>query len=348
MNQQEYRDFLLSHIPGSKPASGGSMINCRCRYCPDSRDPKSKHMYISIPKNDREPSFYYCHKCHASGIVTNKTLLDWNIYEDNIAVALIELNRNAKRYSKNTKYFASYYNLTNPIPEDNELNRIKLNYIRNRIGYPITYQECKDYKIALSLNDLLRVNRVEQLTRAENIVEQLDGNFLGFISIDNAFLNMRRLCEPGLLFEGIDKRYINYKIFDKFDTSERFYTIPTSIDLTAPSRIKINIAEGPFDILSIYLNVRNKEPGIYTSIAGSNYYGQALYFLERFKLPYVELHFYPDNDNLGSANQMNIVANNLKELDLSMPIYIHRNMYPNEKDFGVDPSHIQESIMRLN
>jgi hypothetical protein len=116
---------------------------------------------------------------------------------------------------------------------------------------------------------------------------------------------MRRTCDEGIVYKGIDKRYINYKIFDKFDTSERFYTIPTRVNLNNPYRTKIHIAEGPFDILSIYENLRHREEGIYTSIAGSNYKGLAMYFLERYKLPFTEIHFYPDNDNIASTSKIN-------------------------------------------
>jgi hypothetical protein len=156
---------------------------------------------------------------------------------------------------------------------------------------------------------------------------------------------MRRVCDEGKVYKSIDKRYINYKLFDKFDTSERFYTIPTRLDLTKPERIKINIAEGPFDILSIYKNIRKEEPGIYSSVAGSNYIGLCLYFLETFKLPYVEFHIYPDNDKYGSNEVMNKISYTLK--DIGAPIYIHRNLYDGQKDFGVSPDKIKESIYRL-
>ena len=62
MNSDAYREFLLKSIPTAVSASGGKEVNCRCLYCPDSRDPKSKHMYISIPQSDSEPSLYNCYK----------------------------------------------------------------------------------------------------------------------------------------------------------------------------------------------------------------------------------------------------------------------------------------------
>jgi hypothetical protein len=149
------------------------------------------------------------------------------------------------------------------------------------------------------------------------------------------------VCDEGLVYKTIDKRYVNYNIFNEFNT-DRFYTIPTSIDLANPERIKIHIAEGPFDILSIYLNCRHMEPGIYTSVAGSNYLGIIIYFLENYMLPYTEIHLYPDNDKYGSKSNMDRIKRYLSPL--KTPLIVHRNLFQGEKDFGVSPDRIREVI----
>ena len=345
MNSEVYRNFLLANIPSASKASGGREVTCRCFYCPDSADKSHGHMYISIPQSDTEPSMYHCFKCLCSGIVTHKTLIDWGIYDEQIAIDLSKTNQNAAnnvKYSNmfnNVHYRLHIYNTT-----VNEVSEIKRNYINSRIGTNMSFEELRSLKIVLNLNDLLAENRIQKVTRDPSIVAQLDGNFIGFVSIDNAFLNMRRICDKGLVDKSIDKRYINYKIFDKFDTSERFYTIPTNVDLAA-GRVKIHIAEGPFDILSIYKNVRKEEPGIYTSIAGSNYMGLAYYFLSNYMLPYSEFHIYPDNDTPGGNRKMQKLSAYLGSMGI--PCYIHRNMYPGEKDFGVPMDHIDEKIMTL-
>ena len=346
MNTAQYRDYLLHAIPSASPASGGRVINCRCFFCPDSRNPNSKHMYISIPQNQNEPSLYYCHKCHASGVVTYKNLIEWDIYDDNIAMELIELN---KACSKNKSFSKFTRNTHYPVrvasTRVDKISEIKLKYINDRLGTNLTYEECRRLKIILNLYDVMKDNKIQDFTRDDMIVDQLDKNFLGFLSIDNAFLNMRRVCPEGLVEKSIDKRYINYKLYDKYDTSERFYTIPTTVNLCSSERVKIHIAEGPFDILSIYKNVRAEEPGIYTCIAGSNYKGLVIYFLETFKIPYCEFHIYPDNDKYGSTKNISKIAEYLRPLRI--PLYIHRNMFPNEKDFGVRPENIRESIMSV-
>lgn len=348
MNTAAYREYLLQTIPSAVSASGGKVINCRCFFCPDSKNPHSKHFYISIPQSKNDPSLFYCHKCHSKGIMTYKKLIEWNIYDDNIAVELIDHNKECESNAAFRSMAAlahHHYTIRHLTTRDNEISQIKLNYINNRIGYNFTYGELRKLKIVLNLGDLIKDNNINKLTRNADIVDQLDINFIGFLSIDNGFLNMRRLCEEGNVYKGIDKRYINYRLFDKEDTTERFYTIPTAVDLCSPQRIKVHVAEGPFDILSVYKNVRKEEPGIYTSIGGSNYKGIAMYFLEHYKLPYTEFHFYPDNDKFGSTRNMQAISEYLKPLGI--PVWLHRNTFPNQKDFGVSPNLITESIIRL-
>lgn len=345
MNSEQYKEFLLASIPGAKIVSGGSHINCRCRECPDSKNINSAHMYISIPKDNTEPSLYYCHKCNCKGIVTHNTLIDWGIYDKDIALELDNLN---KRISKLPKYknsliFKAFY-LYNDRTAVDDISEAKRQYICNRIGVNLTYKELQDLKIILNLSDLFATNNITSYSRSENVLRDLDRYFIGFISIDNCFINMRRTIEEGKLYESIDKKYINYQIFDKEVTTHRFYTIPTTVDLNR-GPVKLHIAEGPFDILSIYLNCRNREPGIYTCIAGNNYVNIINFFASYFMIPNMELHFYPDNDKYGSTSRINYIIDKLT--DSTVVAYLHRNTYPGEKDFGVPKSHISESIQRL-
>ena len=348
MDVEQYKNFLLSHIPGSRLVSGGREIQCRCLNpsCEDFYDYRSKgHLYISIPDNV-EPSKYNCFKCGYAGIVTHNVLLEWNIFDQSIAEEVYKYNLSVSSNKSNDKYFRrTTYKVFNTITRNDELSQIKLNYINDRLGTSLTFDEVRRLKIILNLSDTIKENNISKLTRNESIVDQLDKNFLGFLSIDNAFINMRRLCDKGLVYKSIDKRYINYKLYDKFDTSERFYVIPTIIqDIYAPKRIKINIAEGPFDILSVYLNMRNKEEGIYIAGTGCNYFHIAMYCLEVFGIINAELHFYSDTDDVAN-NKIKFALNNLR--NLRIPIFLHKNMKEGEKDFGVKLSQIQESVVQV-
>lgn len=346
MDWELYKTFLLQNIPSAKLASGGTVINCRCFECMDSKNPNSAHMYISIPYDNDKPSLYYCHKCNTSGIVNHNTLIKWGLFDTDIALSMNSYLNNLKLSGKANKYFhPSEYHIRCDYVTLNDKTEEKRQYICNRVGYDLSIDDLTSLKICLNLYDLLEQNDVKRLTRDKRIVDELDKEFIGFISIDNAFLNMRRTCAEGIVNSSIDKRYINYKIFAKDETTERFYTIPTKVNLNSVERIKVHIAEGPFDILSIYLNLRNKEDGIYTAVAGNNYFNVIMHFLIKLQLPYVELHFYPDNDKYGSVDRIRKVVNMIP--DKTIPVYIHKNIYEGEKDFGVSLNKIQESIMKL-
>lgn len=341
----DIREYLLSVIPGSKLVSGGRRIQCRCRECADSIDPTHAHMGINSGE-DGDPFWYNCFKCGAKGILTYKKLIEWNIYDPDIAEELTEYNNSVMGNSKNSKYFKrSVYFVKNTYEENSKRFEWKRKYINDRLGLNLSFKEIRDLKIVLDLIPFLNENKIFKVTRNQDIINDLNEYFLGFLSVDNAYLNMRRLIPEGKLYEGIDRRYINYDIFGKFDNSQRFYVVPTSVNMNSLERIKVHIAEGPFDILSIYENIRQKENGIYASVAGANYMNTILYILLELQLPYIELHLYPDNDKQGTDERMTKIINNIS--DPTIPVYIHRNLYPNQKDFGVDMNHIHEAIYQI-
>ena len=344
----EYRQFLLSSIPSARLASGGRMILCRCFYCPDSADPRSAHFYISIPSSDSEPSLCYCHKCKTGGIVTNKTLLHWGIYDDSVGLWVLNHNKKITNSSFGRKYSTDIiYRVMNVYITPDDISKYKLDYINKRLGISLTFKDILEKKIVLNLKDVLKSNHISNYTRNGSIINQLDRNFLGFISFDNAFINMRKIDSlvDSQLYESINKRYVNYSIFDKRDNTQRFYTMPGQLDLTEPRRIQLHIAEGPFDILSVFYNLRKDDKQIYTSVGGSAFKGLIKYFINILRLVYIEIHIYPDNDKYGSREIMNDIAQFVQPFNI--PVIIHRNLCPNQKDFGVDINKIDEKIERI-
>lgn len=343
-----FKGFALRRIPSARLASGQSVINCRCMECGDSSNMSSRHMYL-FPPTDKSPATYYCHLCGATGLIDHKRLIAWCIYEDEIAEMVAVHNTefmNRPRYQKfnpNTRYI-----LANDYITMDDTTRIKMAYINNRLGVNLQPQDFLDLKIVLNLKDLLQRNKsqINGITRDQNVLNDLDRAFVGFLSVDNAFVCLRRVDMNEMVYKGIDQRYVDYRIFNKEDTSQKFYTVPTTIDLLSPGRIPLHIAEGAFDILSIYLNMRHRANGIYSSVTGSNYLAVILHFIMVTKIPNLEVHIYPDNDKRGADWKMERIRNILKPL--MIPIYIHRNIAPNEKDFGVSPDRINESIIPFN
>lgn len=74
---EEYTQYLITHIkPICRPTSGGRWLNCRCFYCPDSKNPNHAHMYISVPQSENDVSVYYCQKCKSVGLVISQKLIN--------------------------------------------------------------------------------------------------------------------------------------------------------------------------------------------------------------------------------------------------------------------------------
>lgn len=346
MDIERYCNFLLTHMSNAHYASGKSHINCRCPECGDSKDPRHAHMYISVPNETTgEPSLYYCHKCGTKGIVNYKKFIEWNIF-DRIIVDDLEMFNKTLSHSKSAHLFDNIiYSVSQNYIRNDQKTLEKVAYINNRLGVNLSINDIRSLKIVLNLNDLIQENHINKLTRNPNIVNQLDREFIGFLSVDNAFINMRRTCDEGIVYKSIDKRYINYVLFNKYDNSKKFYTIPTVMDISSPYRTKIHISEGPFDILSVYLNCRDREPGIYTSVTGNKYLPVLLYFMMDLSIPYTELHFYPDNDKFGTNERIMSIVNQIP--DPTIPVYIHRNIMKGEKDFGVPRDRIIENVTIL-
>ena len=201
----QFVDYIKAMIPGAHEASGGKEIVCRCRYCPDSTDPNHGHMYISVPQESDDPILFHCFKCQTSGVLDSRTLMDWGIYDPIIGVNADKIISKASRSKKFVGYNREWYPFINYV-QDKQLAAQKLAYINNRLGTNLTEVDCMKQKIILNLREALDRNRIQQYTRHPNIVQQLNDNFVGFLSLDNNFVNMRRLCRECVVYDSIDKR----------------------------------------------------------------------------------------------------------------------------------------------
>ena len=125
----------------------------------------------------------------------------------------------------------------------------------------------------------------------------------------------------------------------------RYYCIPTQCNLLSNEPIHIRIGEGCFDILSILynLNNNNRYNNIYIASNGKGYYNVIKVLLENFNLINIIIHLYPDNDV--SQYELQYFIDKIKNIGIN--VYIHRNSYPGEKDFGVPINKIQESVYKV-
>lgn len=340
------KEFLTNNISG-KVVAGEKEFLCRCPFCGDSRHLKSAHFYINLPNSDDTPVMYHCKKCNVSGILNRNILreLGVEVIDGDVLSDLIsrhkKLSGNFIRGSHKNKSIAKFDTKYDRI-SISEMSEWKMKYINDRLGLNLSYQEMIDCKIILNLLDLFndeRNNWYLHYTRDKRIVQELNDSFLGFLGYNNGVINMRNL-RPGKVSKYVDKRYVNYNLFptERLEGTSKYYIIPTIIDTLNPEPVKIHIAEGPFDILSIFYNLYNgnKNNSIYASIGGKSYINLIKFLLCDIKIINAEIHIYFDNDV--KNKEIEEIIYQLQHLNLD--IYAHWNRFEGEKDYGVPKSNI--------
>jgi len=336
---------IKSFYPNLKVASGGAEIVVRCPFCGDSKDLKHAHFYISVPISEEELSFYDCKRCPAHGVFDADVLRQIGCDDTNL---LVELSKHNNEVLELPKYKSlkqvDVYPLKIGYTRNNPLNDAKLKYINDRIGSDFSIEDLSKLKIFLNLYDIIKSNNLE-LTRHEMVCNDLDKWFMGFVSYDNSFCGMRKLTNREL-YRTVNKRYINYDLINKTTDAKNFYVIPTMVDVYDPCPVNIHIAEGQFDILSIFYNLNscNSKQNIYIACGGKSY-TQALQFvlLETGIINYT-IHYYPDKD----VSDREFFGSTQSKIQLlPCDIFIHRNVYDGEKDFGVPKDRIKDYITSI-
>ena len=341
---QNFINMIKTFYPTARVEGGNGEVVVRCLFCGDSENHKHAHLYIKVPRDESEISMYHCKKCNKSGIVDDIFLRRYGCEDTRVLVEIAtHLNRlkSLPQYTYRRDNERAYITNNSTILHRND--QIKLEYINNRIGSNLTRADLASLKIFLNLEDVIRQNNLE-LTRDYRVVNSLTDNFIGFISYDNRSAVMRQVLSTDL-HKSVDKRYVNYNLMPGIDNSRSLYVLPTKLYLDRPELVSIHIAEGVFDVLSIFYNLNSgkRDQNVYIASLGKSY-SQALEFIlmETGIINYI-VHFYPDNDI--SDQQFKRMVRNIRGLDTQ--VYSHRNMYPGEKDFGVKTALIKEEVTRL-
>ena len=321
----------------AKIVSGGREILKRCHICGDSRDPTDAHMYIGFKDG---VILYNCFKCNEKGIVDGKFMRDLGCYDPSIITLCQEQNSNSANSTRTQSGQLRHVNartLQFPV-SNNEFAQKKLDYFNRRLGLRFDYSDLVANKIVLNLKEFLLFNGITRFTRNEELMDLLDKFFIGFLSCDNRYIILRRLVPEGKLPQYIDTRYVNYNIFGS-NNGNKFFIIPAMIDVLRP--ISIHIAEGVFDVLSIYHNLHKLNGysnAIYAAVCGKNYMSLIEFLIMSHGFITFDLHLYPDAD-IDDREMVNI-KNNLRAFNIR--IFIHRNRYPGEKDYGVSMDRIND------
>ena len=346
--QDMLREQLHRLFPEAKEDGAGANTLINCPLCArEGRPDYNRHMSICLGY-DGKPLLYNCWKNSAHrGVLTSSNLemlsRDSLVSPDaGVLEALDEYNKTSGRMNRFKLDANSRYRI-DPIPIPNsELNEIKRIYICKRLGVDLSFEELMKDKVIFSIKELLYRNYVRKMTRSPQIMNLLDAYFVGFLTNNNGSLILRNMVAGKMdLPKSISDRYIKYSIIQGAPSG--YYIIPTQSNIYG--HIDIHMAEGTFDILSVFYNLRgtNRINNIYGSIGGNSYASMIEYFLGDVGLIDVTFHIYIDNDIKPQVlPEISVI---LKPLGIVS--YIHFNSMDGEKDFGVPKEKIRECVYRL-
>ena len=279
-----------------------TLLQTKCFICGDSKkNPNKKRLGIKIDfNNPDEPILFHCFNCGAMGVFTPNMLSQLGVDDKELSLSLRHMNHEVlkddgsrvNRY-KNTKEvqieFPPLYK------RDSTITKIK--YVRDRIGQ-IEIEDFVKLKFVFNLIDFLRVNKIEP---ANEYVKMLSDDYVGFVSVNNEYIIFRDITDQHKM------RYVKYNIFGVFDNTNSFYTIKNSLDIMSPEDIRISIAEGPFDIISLYYNIFNRDIRNNICIASCNgNFSEPIKFYMRKGLvgSNIMVDCYQDNDTRLNFKQM--------------------------------------------
>lgn len=223
----------------------------RCPICKDSiKDLTDSHCYIKCTDNPDELLLYNCFLCNRGGVVGKKFLEALGI-DLNTATRLISFDR----YNKigNIKNMDIDVVTGKPL-----LKSPQVRYIEKRLGEGFTYDDYDRFKIIWDWDNIYRsITNKRILNSLPN-----DRLSLSFLSDDKC----------SILTRAYDDSYGRWSKKSIFQSDNRaIYTIKSTIDLFTKDIIEVNIAEGIFDVLSIYKNFTHSENSVYIAVLGSDY-----------------------------------------------------------------------------
>jgi len=311
-----------------------NQIALRCPLCGDSKkDPKKTRFYVKIDMENDVPIVFHCFNCDESGIITPSVLRSVGISDLKLNTDLLNYNKSAKKnIAKTLGIKNNYLNYKVPDIKDSDLNRIKKEYIENRLGLFFSYDELKRFKIVFSLLDFLKTNKINDLTVYKQRALTLENDYVGFLSANNSLIVYRDITDKNKM------RYDKYPIIKDELSNDKFYTIPNTIDVMTSDKLTINIAEGTFDILGVYYHIMNcnDDNNIYIAVMGSGFLAPLQTFISKGIIgSNITINIFSDADK--DIRFYNKVIENV------YPFVGEINIYYNEleKDYGVPKDRIK-------
>ena len=318
----------------------------RCPHCGDSvKSSSSAHCYIK----NTSPFPYYCQRCSSSGIVNAEFLNLLNVFEADIGKYL---KNSFNRYAENLNRtygssFTQYKNSRKEVKilpnQYTELEMKKVRYIEERFGFQLDEKLLKKFNIVLNIKDFLinngiDINRYDE--KRKYMLPILNNSYCMFLLNDKGMINCRNIND------NVDKKrkFYKFRIYEDLmnQDSRRFYSISNEIDL-ASRTFNIHIAEGIFDIVSVYNNVMDRYEDSSTVYIANNGKGY-LFVLEHLKklgMLNCNINIYSDSDVKVSEIKKKLRNNILAQMN-GFKVYYNKynDIDKNVKDFGVSKDKI--------
>lgn len=346
MDESKMRFYkYLCSLPGVEEATDW-WVHTRCVLCGDSRTSSSKmRLYICCnPNVPADGVGYICFNCNATGILT-RDMLDaiTSGADPEFSQTLRRINKRAALSSggssKTNKYVAR-----KDVPPviypplkavDYQVNKYR--YLVDRIGVKISPADFQQLKIVWSLRDFLQENGIPFNVDCKLPAPMLEHEFIGFGSTDNSYIAMRSI-RPDVKKQ---HRFYKYKVFKELSEGiDSQYTIQNQINPVSSDPIRIIVAEGMFDIISILYNIYDGVQGnnVFTS-CNNGAFENAIktYFNKGLVGDNIEVHCYIDNDSTYDYKRL------LNRIEHYMGGKKRFHIFHNtkNKDFGLPRSEIE-------
>lgn len=323
-----YDGLMIDHIDYN-----GTMIT-RCQFCGDSSDKSHGHLYI-LGLNEDSPydPNYYCQKCKTQGFIDEFFLDLMDLYDPELHILAQKHKINKSKHNvkvglkENNKIVSK---LLPPLNNSNTLNKIKI--FEERMGVKLTTEKILYYKMVFNLHDYLEYNNIRKFTRDKRVVDVLDDRYIGFLSVNNEFINMRNFGEV----TKYNKRYENYNVYGIQDNTKRFYIISNKIDVM--KNVTVHICEGVFDLIGIREHVCNcnDDNVIYAACLGLSYSNIIKYIVKKGIL-FADYNIYSDSGI--PISEYRELKRELKDI-IRGEFNIYYNTHPKYKDCGTKKENI--------
>lgn len=239
---------------------GENQIRIRCPVCGDSRkDPYKSHMYLKCDLTSNEPILYNCFlaNCNAHGKVDKEFLEKMGI-----AVEGMEIFDNTI-FNKIRSLKSMDIDI---LTDDVDMNSMQKKYIEHRLGGGFTPDDYKRFRIVWNIENIAtRLSNQKTIDRLPS-----NQNTISFLADNKSYLITRTFAE--------DNGWRKIKLFDYGNI---YYMIESSFNLFTDEDVYINIAEGIFDILSVYKNFNTGTNSAYIASLGSDYISALQYLIAK-------------------------------------------------------------------